>query len=81
MEDGSRAVKQEVVFVETLAGDGFPGYGWCDQLGNLGNLFVWEGRYGPVDKTHPSYVGPEFNSRVQHWADRRVTTPPLQLRR
>ena len=35
-----------------------------------------EGRYGLVDKTHPSCVRPGFNTRVQHWADRRATTPP-----
>ena len=27
---------------------------------------LWEGRYGLVDKTHPSCVRPGFNTRVQH---------------
>ena len=26
----------------------------------------WEGRYGLVDKTHPSCVRPGLNTRVQH---------------
>ena len=34
---------------------------------------------GLVAMTHPSCVRPGFNPRVQHWVDRRATTPPLQL--
>ena len=44
--------------------------------------FSWtsEGRSRLVDKTHPSCVRPRFNIRVQHYADRRATTRPLQSR-
>ena len=32
---------------------------------NISKISI-EGRYGLVDKMHPSCVGPEFKTRVQH---------------
>ena len=42
-------------------------------------MYIWKGPYGLVDKTYLSWVRAGFNTRVQHYADRPATTPPLQL--